>query len=99
MEPRPRSDDELLSLGVLRLHVLATGIGIGLLCGVGLLIATLWLVIEGGPATGPHLGLLSNYFPGYRVSVVGSLLGLLYGFLVGGAAGALLAAIYNRLAR
>lgn len=99
MESRSRSDDELLARGILRLNAVAAGVGLGLLCGLGLLSATLWLVIAGGPATGQHLGLLSNYFPGYRVSVAGSLLGLLYGLVVGGAAGALVATIYNRLAR
>ena len=41
----------------------------------------------GGGAVGPNLQLLSQYFPGYRVSVQGSFIGLAYalvtGFIVG----------------
>ena len=48
---------------------------------------------------GLHLGLLANYFPGYRVSWTGSLIGLVYGALLGGVIGWCLAWIYNRLAR
>ncbi len=67
--------------------------------GLGLFLATVWLLVRGGPNVGEHLGLLANYFPGYRVSWAGSLLGLVYGALVGAVAGYSLAWIYNRLAR
>jgi hypothetical protein len=50
-------------------------------------VQPLWVVIKGGPHTGAHLQLLSNYFVGFSVTWTGSLLGLLYGALSGGAIG------------
>jgi hypothetical protein len=73
------------------------GIAIGLLAGLGLLIATVWLVVKGGPNPGPHLGLLSIYLPGYRVTWLGGLIGFAYAFAAGYIFGRLVAAIYNRL--
>ena len=78
---------------------MATAIGIGLLCGGVLFFATLFLALRDGPAAGPHLALLSQYFPGYSVTVLGSLVGFVYAFLVGAVGGYLLTSIYNRLAR
>ena len=66
--------------------------------GVLLFIATVWLLIRGGPAMGQHLNLLGQYFPGYRVSWPGAFLGLGYGSLGGATLGWILAWIYNRLA-
>ena len=70
----------------------------GLLGGVGLFVATAWLLIRGGPEVGLHLGLLGQYLPGYRVTWVGCVVGFFYGSLVGGALGWSLAWIYNALA-
>jgi len=75
------------------------GIALGLLGGMGLLLATLVLVVRGGPNPGPHLSLLSVYFPGYSVTGIGSLIGFVYGFVVGYAMGRTIAVIYNRLSR
>ena len=69
-----------------------------LLGGVGLFVATAWLLIRGGPEVGLHLGLLGQYLPGYRVTWVGCVVGFFYGSLVGGALGWSLAWIYNALA-
>jgi hypothetical protein len=66
--------------------------------GVGLLVATLWLVIKGGENVGQNLNLLSNYFPGYSVTWSGSLIGLFYGGLSGAALGWTVARLYNALA-
>jgi hypothetical protein len=46
---------------------------------------------------GQHLGLLSNYFPGYRVTFVGSLIGFVYAFVIGYGLGRLIAGVYDRL--
>jgi hypothetical protein len=45
--------------------------------------ATLVLVLKGGSVVGPNLQLLGYFFPGYRVTLGGSLIGLVYGFLIG----------------
>jgi hypothetical protein len=73
------------------------GIAIGLLFGLGLLLATVVLVAKGGPDPGPHLKLLRIYFPGYRVTWVGAWIGFVYGFVFGYAIGRMIATIYNRL--
>jgi len=65
----------------------AAGVSSGLLCGSLLFLATLMLVLKGGPVVGPNLSLLQQYFPGYSVTVVGSLIGLVYGCLMGFLAG------------
>jgi hypothetical protein len=67
--------------------------------GIGLFGATAFLVIRGGSNVGQHLGLLSQYYPGYSVTWTGALLGLVYGALTGGVMGWAIASIYNRLAR
>lgn len=63
--------------------------------GVGLSVMTMWLVIKGGPHTGEHLQLLSNYFVGYSVTWPGAFVGLLYGATTGGMVGWAIARIYN----
>lgn len=82
-----------------RLNARAWGIAIGLLMGGGLLLATMILVLKGGPNTGQHLGLLRAYFPGYSVSIAGSFIGFVYGFVVGYALGRIIGSVYNRLVR
>ena len=86
-----------LRLAVARLNARAWGITVGLLLGLGLFIATLILVIKGGPNPGPHLSLLRVYFPGYRVSLPGAVIGFIYAFVVGYALGRIVGAVYNRL--
>lgn len=92
-------DVELIAAAVARLRAGIMALVFAFCGGLGLFLATVWLLVRGGPNVGEHLGLLSNYFPGYRVSWAGSLLGLVYGALVGAAVGYSLAWIYNRLAR
>jgi hypothetical protein len=92
-----KSDEERLFSGILRLNAKILGLALGLLSGLAIFVATNWLVLKGGNPVGPHLQLLSQYFLGYRVSFVGSLIGFAYGFALGTFAGALLAWIYNRI--
>lgn len=91
-------EDENLQRALLRLNGRAWGIGMGLLLGVGLFLATNVLVVKGGEDVGKHLGLLHIYFPGYQVTFFGSLIGFVYAFVVGYALGRVLGYVYNRLA-
>ena len=91
-----KTDADLLR-GVVRLNSLVIGITCGVLGGWAILLATLWLVVKGGEQVGPHLVLLANYFPGYRVTVFGSFIGFGYGFASGFIAGSLVAWLYNYL--
>ena len=82
---------------LLRMNEQAWGIAIGLLLGISLSAATLALVIKGGEVVGPHLGLLSVFFPGYSVTLAGSLVGFVYAFVAGYGIGRIVSMIYNRL--
>jgi hypothetical protein len=80
-----------------RLNARAWGIALGLLFGLGLLIATNLLVIKGGSNVGAHLGLLSVYFPGYSVTFLGSLIGFVYAFVLGYGLGRIIGTVYDKL--
>jgi hypothetical protein len=70
----------------------------GMVGGTALFVATVWLVIRGGPNVGEHLGLLRYYFPGFTVTWPGAFLGFFYGMLAGALAGGSVAWVYNRVA-
>jgi hypothetical protein len=69
----------------------------GTVCGSVLFLATIWLLVQGGDASGPTLELLSNYYWGYGLSLPGALIGLLYGFGTGFILGGMFALIKNAL--
>ena len=69
------------------LDCVALGCAVGAWCGITIFILTLTLVAKGGGSVGPHLGLLAVFFPGYSVTPVGSVLGLIYGAVSGFAIG------------
>lgn len=60
-----------------------------------LFVATSVLLLRGGQDVGKHLQLLRYYLPGYSVSWLGALLGLVYGALLGALIGASIAKISN----
>jgi hypothetical protein len=90
--------EEKLFSGLLLLNARVLGIVLGLVCGLGLFIATNWLVLKGGEHVGQNLQLLGQYFIGYRVSFGGSLIGFVYGFAVGSICGGFLGWLYNKIA-
>jgi hypothetical protein len=100
----PRSEEEQLSRAVVRLNTTMFGMLLGVLFALGILIATNWLVLKGGPINnrgeeviGPHLQLLGQFFIGYRVTFVGSLIGAAWAFALGTITGSVLGWIYNKL--
>jgi hypothetical protein len=93
-----RSSEANVQSTLLALNARAWGIAFGLVLGVGLFLATIFLVIKGGPNVGQHLRLLSAFFPGYSVSLGGSVLGFIYAFVIGYALGRVIGEVYNRLA-
>lgn len=104
MAPVNHTNDEKLFSGILRLNAKILGLILGILMGLFIFIATNWLVIKGGHITpsgeytvGPHLQLLSQFFIGYRVSFVGSIIGFFYGFALGTLCGAAMGWIYNKI--
>lgn len=92
-----RTDEQKIFSGVLWLNAKVMGLALGLMCGLGMFIATNWLVIKGGDVVGPHLQLLSQYFIGYRVTFIGSFIGFGYGFAVGTLSGSFVGWIYNKI--
>ena len=101
---RPSADQEKLFSGVIRFNTKIWGLVCGLLLGLVIFIATNWLIIKGGHiapggeyVVGPHLQLLSQFFIGYRVSFLGSIIGFLYGFAIGSFGGTLIGLIYNKI--
>lgn len=89
----------LIRTAVARLRAGILAIVFAMMTGLGLFVATAWLLIKGGQNVGATLGLLGNYMPGYAVTWPGAFVGLLYGAAIGAIAGWSLSWIYNRLAR
>ena len=105
MEDSRQPGQNKLFSAVLRLNTKVLGMVLGLLFGFSIFIATNWLIIKGGHTTpsgeyvvGPHLVLLSQFFIGYRVSFLGSIIGFFYGFALGTLSGAAIGWIYNKIA-
>jgi hypothetical protein len=80
---------------LLRLNATVQGFVTGTIAGLVVFIATNWLVLKGGYVVGPHLSLLGQFFIGYEVTFVGSLIGFAYGFGCGFIGGYLVARMYN----
>ncbi len=91
-------EELLLQKAVIRLNEKLLGIVLGLVMGIGLFLATNFLVLKGGPHVGEHLRLLSQFFPGYRVTFFGSLIGFFWAFVLGFLLGAVFGAVYNKVA-
>ncbi len=95
----PRRADALLDKAAVqlieRIDPVALGVAGGVVCGVLLSLATVVLVLKGGPVVGPNLALLGQYLPGYSVSLRASPLGTVYGGAVGFLAGWTFARVRN----
>lgn len=89
------SADEKLVRAAVSLNARILGLSFGVIGGLGLFVATIWLVIKGGRPLGPNLSLLGQYLPGYTVSLPGSFIGLFYGLILGYVGGWLVGWIYN----
>ena len=97
-------NEEKLLRGVLRLNTKIMGLVLGIVMGFIIFIGTNWLLIKGGHITpdgkyvvGPHLQLLSQFFIGYKVSFLGSIIGFFYGFALGTICGSAIGWIYNKI--
>ena len=77
----------------MRLNAKALGLALGILWGLGVFLATAWIVFVGSP--GDTLAKLGVFYIGYEVSWTGAAIGLAYGFVDGLIGGVLLAWIYN----
>src|SRR4051812_43741566 len=91
----PAAADLIVRRTIARLNGRAWGVAFALIGGLGILIPTWVLVLEGGPNVGAHLSLLSVFLPGYSVTMGGGLIGFVYGFVIGYAIGRLMGPLYN----
>lgn len=101
-QSRPDAPDERAAEAVIagtfaRMEKLSFGVAAGITTGAVLFAATLWLVLKGGVVVGPHLGLLSQFFYGYTVTVRGAFIAFGYGFLWAFSLGWLFACLRNLL--
>ena len=64
----------------------------GILWGLIVLVATLWVIWRGG---GNTLALLDKFYFGYSISYLGAIIGLIYGFVNGFICGWIFAWLYN----
>jgi hypothetical protein len=97
MTQHKRNLEEVVRTRIIRLDAVIQGIVSGVLVGLGIFIATNWLILKGGTTIGPHLSLLGQYFIGYRVTFFGSIIGFVYGFATGFIGGYSVARLYNWL--
>ncbi len=77
----------------MKLDVKAFALTCGLLWGLGLFFLTWWMIALGG-ATGDTT-LIGRIYIGYRVSPLGSVIGLAWGFVDALIGGAIFAWLYN----
>jgi hypothetical protein len=89
---------DLVTRTIARIRAGIAAVVVGMVVGFGLFVATLWLVIKGGPNVGQNLGLLRAYFPGYSVTWYGSIIGLIYGAVTGAILGWSVSTLYNLFA-
>lgn len=77
----------------MKLNPRAFALSAGIVWGLAVFIATIWLLIIG--SAGSTIALLHKFYLGYSVSVVGAFIGLFWGFIDGLIVGFLFAWIYN----
>lgn len=92
-----REIDEL-SREVIKIQANVLALVCALIGGIALSTMTVWLLIKDGPNVGAHLRLLGEYLIGYSVTWQGSVVGFLYGSLIGGIGGWTIGKVYNRVA-
>ncbi len=81
------SFDEVVEQAFAPLDPFALGTAIGVVSGLGIFLATAFLLLKGGDIIGPTLSLLGNYFIGFQASWEGAFIGFgeagLGGFVLG----------------
>jgi len=92
------SDQDLLELvreAFARYDAVALGASLGVVAGAGLFLATVALLVQGGPNMGANLSVLGSYLPGFGVSWMGAALGSVEMGVAGFGFGWLLAKLIN----
>jgi hypothetical protein len=79
------------------LNIKAFALAFGVWWGGGIFLLTWWLIATG--QTGATATLMEQWYFGYSVTPLGSVVGLAWGFVCGAICGAILAWLYNVFAR
>lgn len=79
--------DRIIQTAFAKLDPVALGTAIGSVAGIGILLATIVLLLKGGTFVGPRLGLLRNFLIGYEVTWLGAVIGLVESSIGGFALG------------
>jgi hypothetical protein len=93
--PRSRSADDLILHAFAKIDRTAFGVAVGAVFGLMLASLTVFVLVKGSEARGLDLQLLSQYYPGYTVTLQGAILALVYGFLSGFLLGWFIALLRN----
>ncbi len=80
----------------MKLDVKAFGITCGLVWGFGILFLTWWIILFDGPSDAPVF--LGHLYRGYRITPMGSVIGLLWALCDGFVGGIVFAWVYNKFA-
>jgi hypothetical protein len=81
----------------MRLDVKAFALACGILWAAVIFLATIWLIVFG--SGGETIRLLGAFYFGYSFSFLGAIIGAIWGFVDGLIGGAILAWLYNKLAK
>jgi hypothetical protein len=98
MQEEDYAIERMVLVELMRFNATIFGLIAGLLLGLAIFIVTNIRLLQGGDVADSHLGLLGQFFIGYKVSFGGSLIGFLYGLLSGFLIGYLFAHLYNWIA-
>ncbi len=79
----------------MRLSIKATALTCAILCGFGLFLLTWWIIIFDGASDGPTF--IGAVYRGYKLTPVGSVIGLAWGLVDGLVGGVIIAWLYNTL--
>lgn len=79
----------------MKLNIKAFSLACGLLWGIGLFVLTWWIIAFDGATA--EITLIGKLYRGYRITPVGSIVGLAWGFFDGLIGGAIFAWLYNFL--
>jgi hypothetical protein len=80
----------------MKLNVKAFGLACGLIWGLGLFFLTWWVIAFEGATQ--QITMIGHLYRGYRISPVGSIIGLVWGFFDALIGGVVFAWLYNLLA-
>jgi len=80
----------------MKLNIKAFALSNGVLWGAALFLVTWWKIIVNGASGNPTF--IGNVLKGYSISPLGSVIGLIWGFVLGLVGAGIVAWLYNRLA-